>query len=131
MVNRTTHLWGFSTKLFLDDRIMLTRMWADEGGGASSLHLHERRHNLFQVSRGLIVVSMEDFRLTVQPGKMRHHYLRPGHAILVPAGQKHRLTVIEPMEGIELYVAAGDEPIDPNDIHRFDEGWRPGDKREG
>jgi mannose-6-phosphate isomerase-like protein (cupin superfamily) len=126
MANSTKHLWGFSTKLYLDDRIMLTRMWAGEGGGASSLHLHERRHNLFQLSRGVIIVSVEEF----QPGKMRHHYLRPGHAIMVPAGQKHRLTVVEPMEGVELYLASDAQPIDPGDIHRFDEGWRPGDKRE-
>lgn len=121
----TVHLWGFSTKLYLDDRVMLTRMWADEGGGASSLHLHHNRGNLFVVQKGLILV------VTETPfGQLVNCYVTANHSLMVPAGIKHRLVVPEPMEGFEFYQAVEGTVMDPNDIHRFDEGWRPGDKQE-
>jgi hypothetical protein len=53
--------------------------------------------------------------------------LYPGEIFDINANERHRLIIPEPFVGWEIY---GAEPglLDPSDIVRLDEGWRPGER---
>ena len=114
------HHWGTSETLFLDDRCQLDRAHGLEGG-ASSLHLHERKHNQFIVVAGCV-----EIWLPTRDGPESMTYrLTAGGSCWIPAGDRHRMVFAEDSDLYELYMAVPGAAIDQHDIKRFDEGRRP------
>lgn len=89
-------------------------------GGFCSWHQHDRKHNVFTVVRGKLVVEIQTEPGKVLPDQLgSRHLLLPGDSYDVPPGMVHRFRCPEATCAIETYYPAS---IDPADIYRFSEG---------
>jgi quercetin dioxygenase-like cupin family protein len=111
-----THAWGRSRLLHSEPA---TALYAFSGtkGGASSLHLHERKANVFILEDGILEIDVD--------GMKRRLYAN--QAMVVPAGVPHRMTFVDDASGYELYYPTGssDAVVDHDDIVRLEPGWTP------
>ena len=119
------HAWGKSRSIYCDGKIQvdLIRGW---DGGASSLHCHHFKHNLFIVLAGGISLTDE--------GGDETHLLKGdvgSNSALIRAGDWHRMTFTAHTTAIEVYMSTAEIPIlDPvatmyADIERKDVGVEP------
>lgn len=114
MPDPLTHAWGRSWLLHSDDRTALFR-FEGRKGGASSLHYHEGKDNIFIVTRGALKVAFNGFEVLVGPGQ----------SVRVPAWVPHRMRMLADVAGYELYEAAGEDALRLEDITRLEPGWTP------
>jgi len=89
-------------------------------GGASSLHVHRGKANLFLCVEGAIEVWSRDGLIAS---------LREGDCCCVPAGEPHRMVWLSSGVVLELYRSTGGRPIDLGDIDRLEPGWKTGEKK--
>ena len=114
----TEKLWGWTETLFSDGRTQVDRI-IGRAGGASSLHLHRGKSNLFFVQKGVLDVF-------VGGGLFRR--LTADESVCIPANVKHRMAFVTDCEAVEVYCATdAGVPLVRTDIVRFDTGWKPGE----
>lgn len=114
--------WGESIPLCRDDVAEIVRVKIKHGG-FSSLHLHERKHNLFIVLSGTLQVKVheDDALRTLRSNKFLKSDTPP---LLVPAGTLHRFFALDDVEAVEVYVSSDGTPVEAGDIVRQDEGGK-------
>lgn len=108
-------LWGTTQRVLLTPKIQIEHI-CGRAGAASSLHLHQHRHNYFVVLSGCLRIEV----LADQEHAVR---LNRGRSLLVHAGILHRMVFVEDSEAVEIYFTDG-PPVDPEDIRRLSPGWR-------
>ena len=109
--------WGLSREIFREERIEMIRIDV-RPGGFSSRHKHLAKHNGFLVVSGRLTVTCFDEDLPAEG------ILSAGDDLfVVPAGVEHGFFAGEgPVVAYEIYLAAGEAPVDPLDIQRRDVG---------
>lgn len=115
-INR--HMWGVSRHLYVGDTSSLA-VAQGKAGGASSLHLHESKHNGFVVIEGIVEIWGDTSLIC---------HLRPHEACVVPAGTLHRMVFMTDAVLHELYQAIRNQTINLKDIIRSKPGWKPGER---
>lgn len=104
--------WGWTQRIALATDLQIERL-SGRQGRASSLHLHDQRHNLFVVLSGCVRIDFEN-------SPSRH--LKRGQTLLVPAGTPHRMVFVQDSDALEIYYTDGAK-VDPEDIRRMADGW--------
>lgn len=114
------HSWGSSRHLVVTDQFDLA-VASGHAGGASSLHVHHGKHNVFLIRIGTVEITGAEDELLAR--------LDPQQAYTVPAGLPHRMQFVTDAVLYEFYYPVEDNGgIDLDDIQRFDAGWEPGAK---
>ena len=118
-------LWGQSTRAFIDAVAELVVAHV-KVGGYSSRHSHKSKWNTFEVIQGELLV-----RTWTAPGQDNWvekviHSNCPAYSI--EPGVVHQFEALSDVLMYEFYRAIEGEMIDPDDIHRFDEGGVRGDQ---
>jgi mannose-6-phosphate isomerase-like protein (cupin superfamily) len=108
--------WGYSTRLFINEAIQLERIFI-QGGGYSSIHLHERKYNQFVVQKGMLLINTFDDTLTWQTDIK----VASGQQLTIEPNVRHQFVARSDVEAYELYWPAvpSDGPVAPEDIVRF------------
>jgi quercetin dioxygenase-like cupin family protein len=114
MMTRLEHAWGESFQLVGGFEAALFR-FRGKKGGASSLHLHEHKVNVFIVSEGILEIEYDGLSQRLYPGK----------TLAIPAGTPHRMTFLTDAAGYELYYAVDEVGVVLGDIKRLQPGWTP------
>lgn len=113
------HTWGTSKHLVVTERFDVAYA-VGEAGGASSMHVHNAKHNVFLCLTGVVEIrGPEDDVLAL---------LHPHEAYTAPAGLHHRMVFVTDATLYEFYYPVDDNgggTIDLADIHRIDGGWSP------
>lgn len=108
------HAWGESWRAEGQNACHVFR-FEGKRGGASSLHLHEFKTNVFVVERGILELRID--------GMTRRLY--PGQSCSVAPGTSHRMVFVTNAEGYEFYYSPFGTTVMANDIIRIDPGWTP------
>ncbi len=114
------HTWGTSRHIVVTEKFDLA--YAEgHAGGASSMHTHRNKHNVFLVLTGEVLIEGADGDpLAV---------LCPHTAYTAKAGVPHRMVFLTDATLYELYYPVDENggTIDLGDIQRLDKGWKPGE----
>ncbi len=114
-----THPWGTSKHLVVTERFDVA--YAEgKAGGASSMHVHDHKHNVFVCLTGIVEIRGVDEAVLAE--------LRPRESYTAPAGLYHRMVFVTDATLYEFYCPVDDNgggTIDLADIHRIDGGWTP------
>lgn len=104
--------WGWSMPEVVSPLCEVHRIDVRKGGFCS-LHQHDRKHNVFTVVAGKLIIEFgaDNPRPPVP--------LLPGQTYDVAPGIVHRFVCPEATTAIEVYYPAS---VDPLDIYRFSEG---------
>lgn len=116
---QNSHKWGVSRHLVVTERFDLA-FAEGHAGGASSMHTHRRKHNVFMVLVGTVEIHGVDGLLV---------RLNPHESYTAPANLPHRMVFVTNANLYELYYQVDDNggTIDLGDIQRLDDGWKPGE----
>lgn len=127
--------WGKSQHLYICQNTDLA-LALGRAGGASSLHVHRDKHNIFVVQFGVIELWGPGEKFIAQvagPGDAHivsrmseHPYVQT--AYMVPAGVPHRMVFLTDARLHELYQAVLGRMLDLDDIERLEPGWKPGER---
>lgn len=109
--------WGW-TRPILESPDESIHELRTEAGGYCSIHLHERRSNIFYCQEGKISVAW----LNKDKQRWSERFLVPSKQIEIPAGVAHCFKVWESGRVFERYLPANGGPVLESDITRFVEG---------
>ncbi len=114
------HTWGVSRHLLVTEKFDLA-LAEGHAGGASSMHTHRRKHNVFLVLTGMVAIIGADGEPLADLG--------PHESYTAPANLPHRMVFVTGATLYELYYPTDDNGgiIDLDDIQRLDGGWKPGE----
>ena len=114
------HSWGKSWQLPMPHWDLVASVYYFTGvkGGASSLHMHERKANLFVVTHGILCVTVQG----------KDHLLISGQSIVVQPGEPHRMRFVTDASGYELYYPTANQRVSQDDIVRLEPGITPDGK---
>lgn len=110
--------WGWSWPRVRNELVEIVDIEVVDGGFCS-VHLHERKENIFVVVSGTLAVDVwNDDGVFFS----RHPLESRLGVLTVPPGRKHQFTAYGPVRAIEIYRPVAGQRLDPNDIVRFSEG---------
>jgi oxalate decarboxylase/phosphoglucose isomerase-like protein (cupin superfamily) len=112
-----SHRWGYSEILFTSAEVCLARA-VGVAGGASSLHTHRDKSNLFHVLHGFVEIYGTEGKI-VTLDKHRHP------VFVAPPGMVHRMVFQSDAILFEVYTAALNRTVQLDDIQRLDDGRYP------
>ena len=97
--------WGYEVRWAVTD-LYLGKILHIHAGEALSLQYHEHKDESMLLVSGLLDLELED-----EAGQMRVHRLRPGDAVRIPPGRRHRPLAIEECEIFEVSTPHGDDVV--------------------
>lgn len=112
----TRKVWGTSHRLLLNDFCQMEKIEVVPGG-YSSIHLHQRKHNLFCVQSGVLTVEVYKNQAT-RPADSRD--LKDGDSWSIGPNTRHRFHAKSSTVAYELYWSS-EGTVDPDDIVRYSE----------
>ncbi len=113
MGNVAGKVWGTTQQVWMGSSVEV-HVIKIKRGGRCSLHTHGRKHNLFHVISGVLVVESHkaDYDLVDET------QLLAGDTHVVPPGELHRFTAHSDVLALEVYWVE----LSPDDIDRQDVG---------
>jgi len=117
------HTWGTSRHLVVTEQFDVAHA-IGTARGASSLHVHHSKHNVFLVLTGTVEILGADNEVLTR--------INPHESYTAPAGVPHRMAFVTDATLYEFYYPVDDNggTIDLADIQRLDPGWEPGERLE-
>jgi len=112
-----SHRWGYSEILFASAEVCLARA-VGVAGGASSLHTHRDKANLFHVLHGFVEIHGEQGKL-ITLDKHRHP------VFVAPPRMVHRMVFQTDAILFEVYTPGLNRTVQLEDIQRLDHGRYP------
>jgi mannose-6-phosphate isomerase-like protein (cupin superfamily) len=115
LFGKNIKVWGWTQTVALSDTLHVAYASINEGG-YSSKHYHENNYNRFYVISGKLRIDI------YRNNKEEFVDLVAGETVDVEPAVWHRMTALEPVRVIEIYWPTNDQPINPEDIVREDNG---------
>ncbi len=103
--SRVDKPWGYEIRWAITPRY-LGKILHINHGEALSLQYHEQKDETLYVVRGELEFELED-----ETGRLESHRLRPGDAVHVSPGRRHRMSAVEDCDLYEVSTAEIDDVV--------------------